>query len=164
MAVRGHVGGDEHPLGQRVGGQVLVEQRARRVRHGQVLDLRQAALPVGDAVVHNGRVVLADVVVAAVLLVPVAHALEARVGHVFLVVRPGDAAVLQQVNDGRDVARRPDKVVVFHAKVVAGNGGHVVGLRRVGDAKVVGQEDALVGKEFKVGYKSIQSVSQFSWG
>jgi hypothetical protein len=34
----------------------------------------------------------------------------------------------------------------------------------VGDAKVVGQEDALVGKEFKVGYKSIQSVSQFSWG
>lgn len=51
VAVRGHVGRDEHPLRQLVRLEVLVEHGPRRVDHGEVLDLRQPSLQMSDAVV-----------------------------------------------------------------------------------------------------------------
>lgn len=151
VAVRGHVGGDEHPLGQLVLLEVLVEHGAAGVDHGQVLDLRQALLVVGDTAGQDGGVVLADVVVGTSLGVDVLEALVAGVGHVLLVVAPRDAAVLEQVDDGRHVEVERVQVIVLHAKVVTSNGGHVVGLGRVSDTEEVGQLDTLLGKPGEVG-------------
>lgn len=151
MAVRGHVGSDEHPLGQLVLLEILVEQGSRGINQGDVLNLRQTLLRESDAVMKNGRVVLAHIVVGAVLVVHPREALETRVGHVLLVKTPRDTVVLEQVNDSRDIARVAVEVIVLHAKVVTSDGGHVVGLRRMSDAKVVGQGDALGSEPSKVG-------------
>lgn len=123
VAVGGHVGGDEHPLGQLVCLQILVEHGLLGVNHGEVLDLRQALLRAGHLVNQDGGVVLSNVVVGSVLLVHPAEALVPRVRHVLLVHAPGDATVLEQVNDGGDVGIGAIEGIVLHAKVVTGNGG-----------------------------------------
>lgn len=151
VTVRGHVGGDEHPLGQLVLLEVLVEHGAAGVNHGQVLDLGQTLLVVGDAAGQNGGVVLADVVVGTGLGVDVAEALVAGVGLVLLVVAPRDATVLEQVDDGRHVEVGRVEIIILHAKVVTGNSRHVVGLGRMSDTIVVGQLDTLLGEPGEVG-------------
>lgn len=161
VAVRSHVGGDEHPLGQLVLLEVLVELGAAGVDHGQVLDLRQALLGVGDTAGQDGGVVLADVVVGTGLGVDVLEALVAGVGHVLLVVAPRDATILEQVDDGRHVEVGRVQVIVLHAKVVTSNVGHVVGLGRVSDTIVVGQLDALLGEPGEVGCKTLLAISFF---
>lgn len=150
MTIRGHVGGNEQPLGKLVVLEVLVEHGARLVDHGQVLVLRDVLLKVGDAVSEHSRVVLADIVVGASLLVLVSLALKSGKGHVFLVVAPRDASVQEKVVDGRDVVWQAKEVVVLHAKVVTSDSSHVVGLRRVSDGEVVGQSDTLLSEEVKV--------------
>lgn len=94
VAVRGHVRGDENPLRQALGLEVLVEQSGvllvRETTRARVL------------VVDDRRVVLADIVVGLGLLVDPAVPLEARVGHIFLVSTPGDAAVLEKIDHGGD--------------------------------------------------------------
>lgn len=136
VAIAGHVGGDEHPLGKSVVGEVDVEL-------SQVLDLREALLALGNRVEDDGRVVLADIVVGASLLVDPRHTLETAVGLVFLVLGPRDALVLEEVNDGRHVGDDLVKVVVLHAKVITTDGGDVVGLTGVGHAMVSAQSDTL---------------------
>lgn len=137
MSIGGHVGGDEHPLRQLVCLEILVELGARRVNKRQVLDLRQLLLGVGDAVMQNGRVMLADIVIGAILLVNVRHTLESGEGHVLLIMAPRDALGIQEINDSRNVARRAGEVVVLHAKVVPSNRSHVVGLRGMGNGEIV---------------------------
>ena len=41
VSIRGHVGGDEHPLGELVSLEILVELRGGLVDHGKVLDLER---------------------------------------------------------------------------------------------------------------------------
>lgn len=128
VTVRGHVGSNKHPLRKLVVLEVLVEHGARLVNHGQVLVLRDVLLKMGDAVSEHSRVVLADVVIAASLLVLVSHALESGKGHVFLVVAPRDASVQEKVVNSRDVVWQAKEVVILHAKVVTSDSSHVVGL------------------------------------
>lgn len=68
---------------------------------------------------------------------------EAGPGHVFKVASPADEAVLEQVDDCRDVLGNGNEVVVVEAKVVSADGGDVVRLRRMCEAVVFGEKDAL---------------------
>ena len=91
MAVVGHVRGYEHPLWEVVVLEVLVEE-------GEVFGEREARRRVVD-VVHDGRVVLAHVVVCVGLLVLPFCALETAGRHVFLVGGPGYALCVEEVGD-----------------------------------------------------------------
>jgi hypothetical protein len=157
VSIRSHVRSDKHPLRKLVLLEILVEDRLLSINEREVLDLRKALLRGSDAVVENSGVMLANVVILAVLVVHPGEALEARVGHVLLVQTPGDTAVLEKINHGRDVARVAVEVVVLHAKVISRNGGHVVWLRGMGHSKVVLESDTLLAEPGEVGY-----TSQFS--
>lgn len=93
VAVGGHVGGDEHPLGELIGLEVFVEE-------GDVFDVGESFGFGDDGVVENLGVVLADVVVGTVDLVYPVESLVTCVGHIFLVQTPADALVLEQINNG----------------------------------------------------------------
>jgi len=88
VAVRGHIGGDEHTLGQLVVLQLLEE-------HGGVLDVAEAIGLVGDGIEENLRVVLTDIIVGAVLLIDPSETFETCIRHVFLVETPADFLVLE---------------------------------------------------------------------
>jgi len=53
---------------------------------------------------------------------------KSTVGHVFLILCPSNALVLEQVNDGKDVVRIRVEVIRVVAKVVATDGGNVIRL------------------------------------
>lgn len=142
VGIVGHVGGDEHVLGDALVLQVLVEG-------GEVLDLAGAHGIVGDGVEQDQGVVLAHVLVGAALRVPVA--LVAGVGEVLLVLAPGDLLGVEQVGNGGDVGGQLVEVVVVHAEGLTGGGGTVVGLRRVSQGEVVGEEDTLLSQLGEVG-------------
>ena len=86
MTIRSHVGRNEHPLGELILLQILLE-------HGQVLDACQAVGVVSNRIVENGRVVLPDIVVGASLLIDPCKAFESGVRHVFLVLSPANALI-----------------------------------------------------------------------
>lgn len=144
VAIRGHVRSDEHPLRKSIVTELFVEK-------SQVLNLAQAAGLLCDRVVENWRVVLANVVVGTGLLVAVIEALEAGVRHVLLVGAPRDALGLQQIHNGRDVGRDGDHVVMVDTVVVSRDCGSIVGHGGMGDGKVVGQGDALLGQPCEAG-------------
>ena len=80
---------------------------------------------------------LANVIVVAGLLVDIGETLVTRVRHILLVGAPRDTSVLEQINDGGDVAGDLDEVVVLHAEVVTADSSNIVGLRGVSDCIVV---------------------------
>ena len=86
---------------------------------------------------------LADVVVGIGLLVGVIEALEASVGETLLVFTPRDSLGVQKINDGGDVRRNLDKVVIVHGELVTSSSGGIVGLRRMSDSPEVVQGDTL---------------------
>lgn len=139
VPVRCHVRCYEHPLRQRLARQVVVEQR-------QVL---HDAQPVGAfrvGAVDDGRVVLPHVGVGPSNLIHPFLSLEPGVRHVLLVLAPGNALVLQQVDNRGDVGIDSADSVVVHAEVVASMRGNIIWLRRVSHAKVVAQRDTLVSQ------------------
>lgn len=137
VGVVGHVGRDEAVLREPVVLEVVVEG-------GEVLDLAQPRRVVGDGVEEDLGVVFAHVVVRPALWVPVP--LVPWVGHVLLVLAPGDVLDVEHVGDGGYVGRDLVEVVVVHAEGVAAGGGAVVGLGGVRDGPVVAQEEALLGQ------------------
>lgn len=68
-----------------------------------------------------------------------------------LVLTPRDALDVEQIGNGGHIGGDLVEIVVVHTKVVTSSRGNVVGLRRVGGGKVVGQEDTLLGELSKVG-------------
>lgn len=177
VRVARHVRGDEQPLGQLVGLEVLVEE-------GEVLDLGETVGVVGDGVVHDGwaldcqrlrmeetkkeeLLVLANIVVRASLLVDPCEALVSTVWQVLLVDTPADLLVLEQIDDGGDILRHSDEWVAVQAEVVTADGGHVVGLTGMGDGEVVLEGDALLREEVEVGCNSLARASlgiRWDWG
>lgn len=137
VAVRGHVGRDEHPLRQAILLEILVE-------HGQVLQDTEAVGTGRVLVVNHRRVVLADVVVGAVLLIDPSVAFKARVRHVFLVFTPRNVLLLQEIDDGGNVGIDEVHLVIVHAKVIASVRGDIVGLRGVRLGEVVLEGDTLL--------------------
>lgn len=144
-----HVGGDEHPLGQLALSKILVEHRSILVDHGDVL-LVAKALRSSVGIVNDGGVVLANIVVCLGVLVDVTLALETGVRHILLVSAPGNALVIEQVNDGGNVGWDLLEVVVVAAKGITTNGGDVVGHRRVCHTEVVVNADTLRCKPLQV--------------
>jgi hypothetical protein len=136
MAVAGHVGSDEHPLGKSIILEILVE-------HSEVLHVRQTVGLLSIAVVDDGRVVLANVVVGARLLVDPSHAFEASIWHILLILGPRDTLVLKEINNGRDVSIDLAEVIVLHAKVVTTDSSNVVGLTGMRDSMVPSESDSL---------------------
>lgn len=141
MGVIGHVGGNEHVLGQTLPLQIFVEA-------GEVLDLARALIGVCDGVEENEGVVLAHVLVRSRL--GPAVALVSGVGHVLHVLAPGDTPGVEEIGNGGDIGGDLVPVVVVHAEVVTGGGSTVVGLRGVSSGKVVGQQNALLCELGKV--------------
>lgn len=138
-----------------------MEHGSTLVSHGDVF-LVTETLGSGVGIVNDGRMVLADVVVRLGVLIDVALALETGVRHVLLVSAPGDALVVKQVNNGRDVRRYLLEVVVVTTKSVTTNGGDVVGHRRVCHAEVVVDADTLRCKPLQVWVaKSVVVVGVF---
>lgn len=133
VAVVGHVGGNEHPLGQCVGRKVAVEQ-------GKVLGLGEAVRIPGHRVIAHERVVLADVVVGARLLVHIV-ALKARVRHIFLVQAPADVSKLEQVDNRLDISTDAGRVVEKDAMSAGACCSDIVWLRRVRNGEVLVEYD-----------------------
>jgi len=144
-----HVRCDEQPLRQLAFSQVLVEHGSILVGHRDVL-LVGKALWGSVAVVDDGWMVLPDIVVCLGRLVNVAFALEARVRHIFLVGTPGDALVIKQIDNTRDVGRDLLEVVVVTSECVSANGCNVVGHGWVCHAEVVVNTDALRRKPLQI--------------
>lgn len=136
VSIVGHVGGDKGPLGKSVVLNV-------RPQAGEVLDLGSTGSISGNVVKEDKRIVLADVVVGIGLLVGVIEALEASVGETLLVFTPRDSLGVQKINDGGDVRRNLDKVVIVHGELVTSSSGGIVGLRRMSDSPEVVQGDTL---------------------
>ena len=139
VAIIGHVGCDERPLGQGIGFEIVLEVV-------EVLDQGQTGSIGNHTLKQNERVVLAHVHVGKGLLVGVVEALEARIRHTLLVLGPRDALGVEQINNGGDVGREEVEIIIVHAEVVTGGGSAVVWLGRMGCGEVVSQGDALGGQ------------------
>lgn len=143
MGIVSHVGCDESPLGQCHVLDVILECV-------KALDQLQTCLVLGDRVVKDEGVVLADVVVGKRLLVGEVETLETRVREGFLILGPGDTLGIQKINDGGYIGRDCMEVIVVHAKGLTTSGRAVVGFGRVGRCPVVRQGDPLCGKRLLV--------------
>lgn len=137
VSIVGHVGGNEHVLGDALVLKILLEG-------GEVLDLTRTNSVVGDGIEEDQRVVLAHVGVGSGL--GIAVTLVAGVRQVLLVLAPSDLLGVEHIGNGGDVGGQLFKVVIVHAEGITGGGGSVVGLRGVSQGKVVGQEDTLLGQ------------------
>lgn len=109
----------------------------------EALDHSPSGGVVGDGLVEDQRVMLANVIVGESLLVGVVEALEAREWNMLLVLGPRDFLGLEQVHNSSNVGRGLVKIVVVHTEGVTTSGGAIVWLRRVSGRKVVGQGDSL---------------------
>lgn len=138
VTVRGHVGGDEHPLGKLLVLDILPED-------GGVLDESETVFVGGNGVEDDQRVVLANVHVRLGLLVDPLEGSVSSVGHVLLVLSPRDLSGIKNIGNGGDVLGDLEVVVVVNTKVVSSNSGDVVTHGRVGNSKVVGKGDTLSG-------------------
>lgn len=130
VAVIGHVGSDEHPLGKSVGLQVLVEG-------GEVLDRAETLGVVGDGVVQDSGVVLADVVVGSLVIDDggVAEALESGVRHVLLVLPVRDTLGVEQIVDAADTAINVAQSIAIETEVITTVTCHVVRFTGVSNTK-----------------------------
>jgi hypothetical protein len=68
---------------------------------------------------------------------------------VLLVLGPGDALGLEEVDDGADVLRDVVERIVSQAKEISTDRRNVVRFRRVRDAVVGGEEDALLSESLE---------------
>lgn len=105
------VTGDERVLRKLLMLQILVEV-------GEVLDLAESVVVLGDRVVKDQRVMLPHIVPGHGDLVGVVEPLETGVGHVLLVFSPGNLLGIEQIRDGGDIGGHLVEVVVVHAKGV----------------------------------------------
>ena len=121
MTVARHVGSNEHPLRQLSILEVLVEL-------SEVLVDGEAVKVAGIGVVVDRGVMLANVVILAVHMVYPGLALEATVGHIFLVMTPRDALIFKKIDNGGHILVRLEEVVVLHTEIVSSDGGNVVRL------------------------------------
>ena len=145
VAVVGHVGSDEHPLGKSVGFQILVER-------SEVLDGAETLGVVGDGVVQNSRVVLADVVIGGLVVDDgsVAEALESSVRHVLLVLTVRDTLGVEQIVDAADTAIDVAQSIAIETEVVTSVAGHVIWLTRVGNTEQAVERDTLCSEVLQV--------------
>lgn len=143
MAVVRHIWRHEAPLRERLPRQI-------GIKLGEVLDQTQSRRVARHRLVENERIVLPDVVIRERFLIGPIEPLEARVGRRFLILGPGDALGVEEIDHGADVRGQGVEVVVVHAEVVAANDGRVVGLAGMGGCVVVCQRDALGGEPFLV--------------
>ena len=111
MTVGCHVGGDEHPLGELIIFEILIEQ-------GRVLDLGKTVWCVADRVVEDLGVVLAHIVVCSSLLVDPGESLIARVRHILLVQTPANSLVLEEINNGGDVCWNLGEWVTVKTEII----------------------------------------------
>lgn len=88
-------------------------------------------------------------------LVDILLPLEPCVRHILLIFTPGDALVLQQVDNGGDVSINGTDGVIVHAKVVTAMRGDIIWLGRVSDSKIVAERDTLAGQPCQVGFKPV---------
>jgi hypothetical protein len=166
VPVVGHVWRDEHPLGQGVGRQILLEV-------GEGLGLGKTAGVAGDGfVAHQGTctgtqdqrfsrlrvliwrkhakrkrknvLVFANVIVGARLLVHIV-AREPSVRHVFLVKTPTHALCLEEIDDSLDASGEIGSVVGINTMGAGSGRDNVVGLRGVRDGIVIVEEYPLFG-------------------
>lgn len=147
MAIVGHIGGDEGPLGKGLGLQIILEG-------GEVLDEAETGGILGDGVKENERVVLADISVGVGLLVGEVEALEASIWQTLLVLTPRDTLNIEEINDGGDVSWESVEVVIVHAEVVTSSSGGVFWLGRMSSSKVAAEGDTLLGKELQIWVRS----------
>ena len=82
-----------------------------------------------DGIEAGQQVVLAHIQAGIIL-----EAFETRVWETLIVVAPADALVLEEIDDGGDVAVDEDEAVAVQAEGVAAGWGDVVGLARGSDA------------------------------
>jgi hypothetical protein len=68
---------------------------------------------------------------------------------VLLVLGPGDALGLEEVDDGADVLRDVVERIVAQAEEISANRSNVVRFRRVRNAVVGGEEDALLSESLE---------------
>jgi len=100
----------------------------------------------GNRVVDNGRVVLANVVIPAILLVDPSKALKAAVWHVLLVETPANLLLVEEIKNSGNVVRNLVESIVCDAEVVTANGCNVIWLARMGDTVILREGNALTGE------------------
>ena len=137
VSIVGHIGSDKKVLRQTVVLQVLI-------KGSEVLDLAGTNGIVGDRVEQDQRVVLAHILVAS--RQGVAISLISCMGHVLLVLAPGNLLGIEKIGNGRNIGRNLVKVVVVHAESVTSCRGSIVGLRWMGHRVVVGEQDTLLSQ------------------
>ena len=111
----------------------------------EVPDARSTRCVIGDRIVNDKRVVLANVVGVTVGI----REVEARIAitwHVLLIFSPTNALRVQEVHNGGNIAWDVFQVIIVQSPEVASPGGEIVGLARVGYAIVASEKDTLCGE------------------
>lgn len=67
-----------------------------------------------------------------------------------MILAPGHAFGVKQIGDGGDIGGNLMPGVIVHAEIITGSRSAVIGLGRMGDGKVVGQENSFFGQSLKV--------------